>query len=104
MRCCSDVELPGYVQNDGCTTWGESNLASVSENNGCVDDATFEQAHSLCAGDGARLCSAAELMDGCTAGTGCGHDADLIWTSSGRNNAPLIHHACTTHAPLTTVG
>ena len=30
---------------------------------------------------GARLCSKAELEAGCTAGTGCAHDGDMIWTS-----------------------
>jgi hypothetical protein len=30
----------------------------------------------------ARLCTPLELQDGCAAGTGCGHDADLVWTSA----------------------
>ena len=30
---------------------------------------------------GARLCTRAELQADCTAGTGCGHDGDLVWSS-----------------------
>jgi hypothetical protein len=45
-----------------------------------LQDATFAEASAVCEEDGARLCTKAEIQADCTAGTGCGHDADLIWT------------------------
>eukprot|EP01048_Picozoa_sp_COSAG05_P021617 COSAG05_NODE_4038_length_1706_cov_0.938395_1_plen_517_part_01 len=81
VRCCSDVELPGYQQRNGCDVWAESQF--LVGNNGCVHDATLDTAVATCFGDGARLCTLAEVQDRCTAGTGCDHDADMIWTSEG---------------------
>ena len=34
----------------------------------------------FCQAAGARLCTAAELLDGCTAGTGCQLDFELVWS------------------------
>ena len=83
LRCCSDVELTGYQQKNDCSVWAESQLASVGDGtDGCVTAATYEEALSLCNGDGGRLCSVAELESGCTAGTGCFHDYDLIRSST----------------------
>jgi hypothetical protein len=31
---------------------------------------------------GGRLCTAEELESGCTRGTGCAHDRDLVWSST----------------------
>jgi hypothetical protein len=80
VRCCSDSWLPGYANrfdNCGLTVWAESNFQSAY---GCVHDATLELATAVCAADGARLCTVMELDYGCTVGTGCGHDTDLIWS------------------------
>ena len=79
LRCCSDIELPGYQQKQSCDIWAESQFLSVDD--GCVDGATYDEASDVCANDGARLCTLNEVQEGCTAGTGCGHDADLVRTS-----------------------
>ena len=34
---------------------------------------------AICQAVGARLCNVAELADGCTAGTGCLFDFELVW-------------------------
>jgi len=47
---------------------------------GCVHEADIDTAIATCANDGARMCSIAELEGDCTAGSGCGHDSDMIWT------------------------
>jgi hypothetical protein len=83
VRCCSDVAVDGYTQQGNCAVWAESQFSSIGEGaDGCVNGADFSHAHDICQADGARLCSITELQDGCTRGTGCGHDADLIWTST----------------------
>ena len=54
--------------------WGGSD-----EGFDCARRKTFAQAEAICDGVGARLCSVAELEAGCTAGTGCHFDWDLVW-------------------------
>ena len=83
VRCCSHNELPGYTQNEGCTVWAESQF--LTQPAGCVDGADWEHAHQICSADGGRLCTKHEMQDQCTQGTGCGHDADLIWTRTACN-------------------
>ena len=45
----------------------------------CYEE-NFNTARFICAEAGGRLCSAEELMNSCTRGTGCGHDHEMIWT------------------------
>ena len=54
--------------------WGESDAGWP-----CTRDKTFAEAEAICQAAGARLCTAAELADGCTAGTGCQFDFELVW-------------------------
>ena len=54
--------------------WGASDVGG-----GCARDKTFAEAEAICQAAGARLCTAAELADGCTAGTGCQFDYELVW-------------------------
>jgi hypothetical protein len=90
VRCCSDTQLTGYQQKNGCEVWAESQFASV----GCASDRTFEEAAGICAGDNARLCTLEEVQNGCTAGTGCSHDEDMIWTNA---TCPVAAPLPTTH-------
>eukprot|EP01047_Picozoa_sp_COSAG01_P059705 COSAG01_NODE_7207_length_3305_cov_2.001248_2_plen_384_part_00 len=79
VRCCADTKpRSGYQQMNGCEIWAESQVGSARK----YRKYTFEEAVSICAEDGARLCTHAEMQKSCTAGTGCSHDADMIWTSS----------------------
>ena len=48
---------------------------------GCSRDKTFAEAEAICQTAGARLCTVAEIGDGCTAGTGCSFDQALVWAS-----------------------
>ena len=76
VRCCSNVKLSsawGYTRS-GCAVWGASNAGWS-----CKRDQTFAQAEAICQGVGARLCTAAELAAGCTTGTGCQFDFELVW-------------------------
>ena len=76
VRCCSDVKLsPAWGSlKSGCSLWGASNAGWP-----CTRDKTFAEAEAICQAAGARLCTAAELADGCTAGTGCQFDFELVW-------------------------
>jgi len=74
VRCCSDVAKSGYVQNSGCSVWGESEIGGT-----CYGDETLESATNICASDGARLCTEAEVEAECTRGSGCGYDARYVW-------------------------
>ncbi len=82
VRCCSDTYIEGYEQRNGCEVWAESEFLSVGEgSDGCVHESPFATAEAVCELEGARLCTLEEVLDGCTGGTGCVHDSDLIWTS-----------------------
>jgi arylsulfatase A-like enzyme len=80
VRCCSDTALPGYQQRSGCSIYTESVFHTASTFTGCVSDVDYATAVSTCSVEGARLCSRAEIEANCAQGTGCGHDADLVWT------------------------
>ena len=58
----------------GCSVWGASEAGWQ-----CAFDKTFAEAEAICQAAGARLCTAAELVDGCTSGSGCGFDSQLVW-------------------------
>lgn len=40
----------------------------------------FFTAYDICHDAGGRLCSADEILNSCTKGTGCRHDREMIWT------------------------
>jgi len=83
VRCCSDVTLPGFQKINGCSIWGESFIPQ------CEDASTWAEAVTQCDAIGARLCTAQELSDDCTRGTGCGHDAEQIWSSTAAPTAAV---------------
>jgi len=76
VRCCSGVKPSpdwGFLQH-GCSVWGEPDAGWP-----CTGDKTFAEAEAICQAVGARLCTAAELRSGCTQGSGCGFDLELVW-------------------------
>lgn len=75
VRCCSDTFKQGWKKQTNCAVWGESDLPT------CFHAETYDSAVEICDNNGARLCTIEELQDNCTAGTGCGHDADFVWGS-----------------------
>jgi arylsulfatase len=82
VRCCSDRYLGGYQKKQGCSVWAESYFTSVGQGSaGCVKSVTYARAKQICAREHARLCTRAELEANCAQGTGCGHDAKLMWTA-----------------------
>ena len=76
VRCCSNVKLSPAWQSrrSGCLVWGESDAGWP-----CARDKTFAEAEAICQAAGARLCTRDELVSGCTAGTGCYFDFELVW-------------------------
>ena len=82
VQCCSDVELPGWTKNYGCSVWAESELQGPDGSQKCFHSETFLEAQEICHDNGGRLCTREELYQRCTVGTGCTHEDDLIWTST----------------------
>ena len=65
VRCCSDVQLPGWKPpRDDCSVWGESDAGWL-----CARNKTFAEAETICQDASARLCTVAELEGGCSAGS-----------------------------------
>ena len=77
VRCCSETFIEGFSQQHGCDIYGESWV-----NGNCHHEKTVWEADAICASVGARLCTREELEADCARGTGCGHDRDLVWTST----------------------
>ena len=85
VRCCStstpvqnstEGDQYPWTKNAGCSVWGGSDEGS---NWHCSKNKTFAEAEAICQAANARLCTTEELVDGCTAGTGCGFDWQLVW-------------------------
>jgi hypothetical protein len=70
IRCCGKNGDKISMRKYGCKT------------------GTFANAKKVCENAGARLCSAEEVMDCKTCGTGCGFDNKRIWTSTGDPDTP----------------
>ncbi len=82
VRCCSDFDLGApWVKNPGCSIWA---LAARNPDNDqeCAEKMDYYQAEAYCASLGARLCASLEVVNDCAAGTGCGFDTEMVWTSS----------------------
>jgi len=85
VRCCSDSPLPGFVLNPTCsstvgTVYGASEVGPPGEE--CQELKTYDEAVAACDAVEARLCTADELLNDCTADTGCGFDNRISWTST----------------------
>lgn len=91
VRCCSSKPVKFFRKNkcNGKDLWSESNAQTMvfGKKKGCQHALNWNQANNVCKKAGARLCTVAELRRGCTGGTGCNHDQDLIWANS--NNLPV---------------
>lgn len=116
VACCSNVPLTGFVKRTTtavttcpyasrgsggntslvCSTGAVSGtvINSVECGTGadanCNQQATYEQAVAYCTAAGARLCTANEVLSSCTTSLGCGHDADMLWTSSAVPQTELV--------------
>ena len=94
IRCCTDVDPasadwtfagrwdvkePRTAKTPGVTCpWTESPQWDVN-----CPVGTYPEAVETCAQvPGGRLCTLEEVVNDCVRGTGCGHDRDLIWTST----------------------
>jgi len=79
VRCCADTWHKDWKQNTdlGCEIWAQSELNGI-----CYHAETLASAREICAKEDARLCTKEELMSGCTSGSGCNHDYDLIWSDT----------------------
>jgi hypothetical protein len=69
--------------------WSASNVPS------CEPSATYDEAVSICDQVDARLCTQAELEADCTRGTGCGFDANQIWSSTASPTSGLVDDTTT---------
>ncbi len=89
VRCCSDVALPNFdiKTPDTCPDiWARqwAIVGDVSANDACeleYGSRTYFEARSICAQEGARLCTVDEMTKNCAVATGCRFDNKKIWTS-----------------------
>jgi hypothetical protein len=107
VRCCSDTYIEGYQGVNSCAVWVESQFTTTAaydpdvHQSGCVMEATYSEAVAICEAEGAELCSvnwaegiSSENGAGCTGGTGCGLDQELIWTSDDCGSSCADVNAC----------
>lgn len=79
VRCCSDSIMDGWEKKDHCSVWSKSKIGNGDR---CISSTTFDSARAICGSQGGRLCTREEVAGGCAAATGCGFDAELVWTST----------------------
>ena len=79
VRCCSDFELDWFILNPGCNVWGGSGVGTQAK---CYGSETFYSAEYLCFQSFSRLCTADEIRAGCTVGSGCELENELVWTNT----------------------
>lgn len=88
VSCCSDNEIdgwkaPGAASSPECLVWASRDPGGL-----CQHALNYDAATAFCNEFGGRLCTAAELEADCTSATGCGHDTDLVFSSTVRFNDP----------------
>ena len=81
VRCCSDEEISGWIQNCD-TVWAQSNFDPSDNSTLCYDDQNFTSAWAICSDNGGRHCTQEELHVGCANNTGCGFNKLLVWSST----------------------
>jgi hypothetical protein len=92
VRCCgmdgATCNSGNFPQTfsflDGITSEGaacEAGACRDTPDTWCHSAVTFSQAQEICAANGERLCTRAEIQDDVCCGNGCGHNGHLIWFS-----------------------
>ena len=94
-RCCSSTFIAHFEKTEcqGQDLWTEAKSKSFGE---CQHALNYTEADTLCKSMSARLCTLAELEAGCTSGTGCGHNLDLVWSST-TGTADTLRTYCMQH-------
>mmetsp|Transcript_39261 Transcript_39261/g.77208 ORF Transcript_39261/g.77208 Transcript_39261/m.77208 type:complete len:697 (+) Transcript_39261:50-2140(+) len=109
VRCCADqngdedrADLPLNIRTQkdkssySCRQLGwhytspNSNVCSTSFKGKCSLPVSYATAQLQCTSAGGRLCTAKELLSDAAAGTGCGLDMKLVWTSDRCSNKWLV--------------
>jgi len=78
VRCVSDSRRSGWTSNQNLC----GNISWESDIWGGCRSLNFQAATDFCASKNARLPTREEAESGCVAGSGCGFDAQFIWTST----------------------
>lgn len=84
VRCCREC-IEGNCPRawkEKCPFYDDEVYARSKIKGACREEATFLEAIALCNSVGGRLCTPWEVFEGCTAGTGCGFDREMIWACS----------------------
>ena len=81
VRCCSESELPLYEQVGGCGVYARSQFDAETGDTVCMQSSDLHEARDICFREGARLCSVAEVEQGCTEVGDCAlPPTGLVWT------------------------
>mmetsp|Transcript_7090 Transcript_7090/g.16565 ORF Transcript_7090/g.16565 Transcript_7090/m.16565 type:complete len:1051 (+) Transcript_7090:2086-5238(+) len=84
VRCCSDYPFPEWIRTFGCPNWHLSNLTALDGTpDTCFHASNYTEAQEVCRANGGYVCTKEQVQSGCVKGSGCGHDGDHIWTSTG---------------------
>eukprot|EP00526_Cylindrotheca_closterium_P002256 CAMPEP_0113613836 /NCGR_PEP_ID=MMETSP0017_2-20120614/6849_1 /TAXON_ID=2856 /ORGANISM="Cylindrotheca closterium" /LENGTH=930 /DNA_ID=CAMNT_0000522971 /DNA_START=64 /DNA_END=2856 /DNA_ORIENTATION=- /assembly_acc=CAM_ASM_000147 len=95
LRCCSKTQISGWTKSKGtCDVWHESDRLVGLDGTGtqCFHAVTYTEAQAICKaqGDNTYVCTKSEVESGCAKGSGCGHNADWVWTSDDSPPGPPL--------------
>merc|ERR1711933_5336 len=77
VRCCKDERTSVFKTNRCQGVWAASELGGS-----CHPEKTYDEAKGNCEEYDSRLCTKDELSRGCTRGSGCSMDGQLIWSGT----------------------
>jgi len=77
VRCCADTDPNGWRQNShyGCSVYTNSKVPQCYTTD-------WKSAVERCDAEDARLCTKEELENRCSAGSGCGFNNKMVWSST----------------------
>ncbi len=81
--------------------YGTSNVCGESDGDdlgGCSNEVSWHAAAGFCVAAGARLCTSEELKANETRGTGCGYDANWVWSSTACDGGFILQAGSTVYA------
>merc|ERR1712207_90409 len=81
-RSCKDEYAPGFKTS--C-----DNVWAASDLDGCHLKKTYAEAKGICEENDSRLCTMDELSRGCTRGSGCSLDGQLVWSGTPVASVPV---------------
>ena len=79
---CADLGWERHPRGDFYICGGTITNGNTLNDGGCFGQLSYYDSDTQCEANGARLCTAQEVLDDEPTGTGCSFDNELVWSQS----------------------